>query len=219
MYFFLKDIKEPPVEDIRDFAKRGAVRSSRFRWPISIDHDGNAVVRIRFRVDSGLDSKAESELKRAIQDIHAATCVRFLPRTGEPDYVSFETGSGCSSKIGKREGKQVIFLDAREDIMNKYPPGYMDNLGFSYDLESIMQYRKDAFAKSDDLVTMEARSDPNMVLGNMNAMSASDIMKINKLFNCAGKNEVCKYNTIHENMQNAMQCNAKCNAMQKYNAV
>ena len=53
MYFFLKDIKEPLVEDSRDFAKRGAVRSSRFRWPISIDHDGNAVVRIRFRVDSG----------------------------------------------------------------------------------------------------------------------------------------------------------------------
>ena len=113
----------------------------------------------------------------------------------------------------------ILFTDAREDIMNKYPPGYMDNLGFSYDLESIMQYRKDAFAKRDDLVTMEAKSDPNMVLGNMNAMSASDIMKINKLFNCAGKNEVCKYNTIHENMQNAIQCNAKCNAMQKYNAV
>ncbi|KAJ7370955.1 hypothetical protein OS493_028567 [Desmophyllum pertusum] len=32
--------------------------------------------------------------------------------------------------------------DAKQDIMKKYQPGYMDNLGFSYDLKSIMQYRK-----------------------------------------------------------------------------
>ncbi|KAJ7370999.1 hypothetical protein OS493_028618 [Desmophyllum pertusum] len=169
------DIKELLVEDSGDFAKRGAVRSSKYRWPISID-DGKAVCQ-------------------------------------DP----FCSGQCCSSEIGKREGKQVVFLgkgcefkgtilhelvhllgsftsttglieiNARQDIMKKYQPGFMDNLGFSYDLKSIMQYRKDAFAKRDGLVTMQARSDPNMVLGNMNAMSASDIMKINKLYNCAGK--------------------------------
>ena len=68
----------------------------------------------------------------------------------------------------------------------------MDNLGFPYDLKSIMQYEKTAFAKSEGLVTMEARSDPNMVLGNQNAMSAADIMKINKLYNCPGSNDLCK---------------------------
>lgn len=45
-------------------------------------------------MDTGLDSKAESELKRAIQDLDAATCVRFQPWSGQNDYVSFEAGSG-----------------------------------------------------------------------------------------------------------------------------
>ena len=105
----------------------------------------------------------------------------------------------------------ILFTDAKQDIMKKYQPGYMDNLGFSYDLKSIMQYRKDAFAKREGLVTMEARSDPNMVLGNMNAMSASDIMKINKLYNCAGKNEVCKYNVTQGPGRNTIQ---KCITIQ-----
>lgn len=69
----------------------------------------------------------------------------------------------------------------------------MDNLGFAYDFKSIMQYSKTTFAKSSGLVTMEARSDPNMELGNENAMSAADIMKINKFYNCPQKNDVCKW--------------------------
>ena len=77
--------------------------------------------------------------------------------------------------------------------MKKYQPGVMDNLGFPYDLKSIMQYEKTAFAKSEGLVTMEAWSDPDMVLGSQNAMSAADIMKINKLYNCPGSNDLCKY--------------------------
>jgi len=42
------------------------------------------------------------------------------------------------------------------------------------------------------LVTMQARSDPNMELGNQNAMSAADIMKINKLYQCSGSGDLCK---------------------------
>ena len=76
--------------------------------------------------------------------------------------------------------------------MKKYHPGDMDNLGFPYDLKSIMQYEKTAFAKKQGLITMEAISDPNMELGNQNAMSAADIMKINKLYHCPGNGDLCK---------------------------
>lgn len=68
----------------------------------------------------------------------------------------------------------------------------MDNLGFTYDFKSIMQYSKTAFAKTSGLVTMEARSDPDMELGNENAFSAADIMKINKFYNCPQKNDLYK---------------------------
>ena len=78
--------------------------------------------------------------------------------------------------------------------MKKYGSIENDNLGFAYDLHSIMQYGKHAFAKSKNLVTMEAKSNKNMELGNRNAMSADDIMKINRLYICAERSYVCKYN-------------------------
>ena len=77
--------------------------------------------------------------------------------------------------------------------MKKYQSRKINNLGFSYDLHSIMQYEKTAFAKREGLITMEARSDPNMELGNQNAMAAADIMKINKLYNCPERNDQCEY--------------------------
>lgn len=61
-------------------------------------------------------------------------------------------------------------------------------------MHSIMQYGKHAFAKSKNLVTMEAKSNKNMELGNRNAMSADDILKINRLYICAERSYVCKYN-------------------------
>lgn len=80
----------------------------------------------------------------------------------------------------------------KEEVMRIYQPDFMDNLGFDYDLHSIMQYKNTAFAKRAGLVTMQARSDPNMELGNQNAMSAADIMKINKLYQCSGSGDLCK---------------------------
>ena len=82
----------------------------------------------------------------------------------------------------------------KEAVMKKYGPDKMENLGFAYDLHSIMQYGKHAFAKSENLLTMEARSNPNMELGNHDAMSAADIMKVNKLYQCAERTDECKYN-------------------------
>ena len=41
-----------------------------------------------------LDSRGESELARAIQDLDVATCVRFRPQTNERDYVKFKEGAG-----------------------------------------------------------------------------------------------------------------------------
>lgn len=80
----------------------------------------------------------------------------------------------------------------REGVIKTYGADMMENLGFQYDLHSIMQYGRHAFAKSPKLVTMEAWSNPKMELGNRNAMSAADIMKINKLYHCDERKDVCK---------------------------
>lgn len=41
-------------------------------------------------VCTDLHSKAKTELQRAIQDVHEATCVKFQARKKETDYVSFQ---------------------------------------------------------------------------------------------------------------------------------
>jgi hypothetical protein len=40
------------------------------------------------------------------------TPFRFVPRTSQPDYVSFERQTGCWSRVGRQGGKQVISLGA-----------------------------------------------------------------------------------------------------------
>ena len=47
-------------------------------------------------------------IQQAIQHIHEQTNLRLVPRSGQNDYVSFVTGDGCSSRVGKCGGKQRI---------------------------------------------------------------------------------------------------------------
>jgi hypothetical protein len=46
----------------------------------------------------------------AIAHWHAKTKVRLVPRTNQRDYVTFTTGSGCSSSVGRVGGRQYIRL-------------------------------------------------------------------------------------------------------------
>lgn len=45
-----------------------------------------------------------------MDDIETYTCVRFVERTNEEDYVHILSGSGCSSHLGKIDGMQEISL-------------------------------------------------------------------------------------------------------------
>lgn len=73
---------------------------ARKRWPMKIPYttveltspQGNRVVR---------DS---------IRDIEKKTCLTFVRRTVELDYINFMDGEGCFSQIGKQGGKQDVIL-------------------------------------------------------------------------------------------------------------
>lgn len=54
-HFFFIDAKEWLIEDNRALSKRGAVRSSKYRWPTSTDReDGKTVVKIPYVVQVGV---------------------------------------------------------------------------------------------------------------------------------------------------------------------
>ena len=61
------------------------------------------------------DSAEITAIKKGMQDIVSKTCIKFLPRTDEKDYVFIERGvlkSGCSSYVGRVGGKQRVNLEA-----------------------------------------------------------------------------------------------------------
>ena len=56
-------------------------------------------------------------------------------------------------------------------------------LGQPYDFQSIMHYSNKEFS-SNGGDTIQAIADPSMPLGNVNSLSALDVMEINLLYKC-----------------------------------
>ncbi|KAK1802095.1 hypothetical protein P4O66_004438 [Electrophorus voltai] len=50
-------------------------------------------------------------IKNAMASFRKKTCIRFVPRTVEPDYISIKSRDGCYSAVGKTGGAQVLSLN------------------------------------------------------------------------------------------------------------
>jgi len=60
--------------------------------------------------DVRLPSRAHSSLFKGIQALEAGTCLKFVPRSIEKDYIDFFVGDGCYSQVGRKGGRQEISL-------------------------------------------------------------------------------------------------------------
>jgi Astacin (Peptidase family M12A) len=49
-------------------------------------------------------------IRQGLKELESRTCVRFLPRTSQKDYVDIINDQGCYSFIGKIGGRQTISL-------------------------------------------------------------------------------------------------------------
>ncbi|XP_015912373.1 astacin-like metalloprotease toxin 5 [Parasteatoda tepidariorum] len=81
-------------------ADRNAIAGNHYRWP-------NA--RVPYVIDSSL-SNAHGVIQQGINDYHMHTCVRFVPRTNEANYIRVFKGQGCYSHVGKINGQQQLSL-------------------------------------------------------------------------------------------------------------
>ncbi|KAM8960382.1 astacin-like metalloendopeptidase [Pelodytes ibericus] len=75
-------------------------------WPKSAD----GMVYIPYTASSDYKFMELAILRTAFSKISDATCIRFVPRSTEIDYISFENLNGCWSTVGKAGGLQVISL-------------------------------------------------------------------------------------------------------------
>jgi hypothetical protein len=81
------------------FAEGVAITGDQFRWP-------NCT--IPFTIDPRLASP--DRVRQAIAHWEQRTNYRFIPRTNEPDFVTFRPGTGCSSAVGRRGFQQFVDL-------------------------------------------------------------------------------------------------------------
>jgi hypothetical protein len=86
-----------------DEARNGLVKESS-RWKDKI---------VPYVLHNSLSATDRQIIKRAIDIYEKQTCIRFVPRTTEKDYVSVESSSsGCWSSVGRIGGRQTVNLQS-----------------------------------------------------------------------------------------------------------
>jgi hypothetical protein len=176
---------------------------------------------VPYVVDDDLPSP--QRVVEAISYYEAHTNIRFVPRIGGLNYVSFVSGAGCSAAIGMQKGAQRLTAgpnctvgtilhdightlglaheESRPDRdrfvrihWENVQPGLRHNFTIRhpsinarrpYDYGSIMHMPRTAFSVNGE-PTIEPL-DPNVQIGQRNALSPSDIALINSLYPPAGK--------------------------------
>ncbi|XP_039659679.1 high choriolytic enzyme 1-like [Perca fluviatilis] len=72
--------------------------------------NSSGLVTVPFTVSSEFTSSEKRLIVNALQGFHSKTCIRFVPRNNETDYISVENKAGCFSSLGKVGGRQVLSL-------------------------------------------------------------------------------------------------------------
>ncbi|KAG8186673.1 hypothetical protein JTE90_014749 [Oedothorax gibbosus] len=80
------------------------VRDTRFRWP---GYPGGAV--IPYVIDQSA-MNFRNVILQGMDHYHRFTCIRFVPRTNQRDFIRIFYGNGCWSIIGRAGGRQDLSL-------------------------------------------------------------------------------------------------------------
>ncbi|XP_063295425.1 embryonic protein UVS.2-like [Pelobates fuscus] len=104
------DSKFPTIEgDILIHPRgRSAINSASSLWPKSAD----GTVIVPYNLSSSYNTQQVSLFNSSMQEFHTLTCIRFVPRTTEKDFLNIVATGGCSSFIGKVRGGQGVNLNA-----------------------------------------------------------------------------------------------------------
>ncbi|NXK39824.1 UVS2 protein, partial [Piprites chloris] len=86
--------------------RRSAINCESCLWPKSQD----GLVKVPVNISSDFSITEMSWIADALQEISTLTCVQFVNRTTETDYVYVERGQSCWSYFGKIGGRQAVGL-------------------------------------------------------------------------------------------------------------
>ncbi|XP_070379185.1 astacin-like metalloprotease toxin 5 [Dermacentor albipictus] len=164
-------------------------------------------------------------IREAMEQIEAVSCLRFVNRTTERDYVFIDRNDTCGSYVGRKGGRQHLSLGlgcmqigsvmhellhvvgfhhehSRSDrdeyidvFLDNVEPGRQHNfrkmqpfehrLLSPFDLDSIMLYGSEFFARAPGLFTLLAKDGSRLeAVFNKRRISDSDIRRIRMLYRC-----------------------------------
>ncbi|KAG1945848.1 high choriolytic enzyme 1-like [Pimephales promelas] len=69
------------------------------------------IVEIPYIVSREFSNFDKSVIENALSVFHDKTCIRFVARSSQTDYISIENKDGCFSALGRTGGKQVVSLN------------------------------------------------------------------------------------------------------------
>ncbi|XP_013778641.1 zinc metalloproteinase nas-4-like [Limulus polyphemus] len=95
---FEGDIKLVPGQI--DF-ERNAVLDRSSRWPQNT---------IYYKIDSVFSSAQREVILQAMEEYHKHTCIKFVERSNEENYIFIHSSAGCWSHVGKVGGSQEFSL-------------------------------------------------------------------------------------------------------------
>ncbi|XP_066510234.1 high choriolytic enzyme 1-like [Hoplias malabaricus] len=77
------------------------------KWPKSSD----GWVYVPYVIANHFSSRELQVIKRALDSFSSVSCIRFITRTNQRDYLSIESRSGCYSYVGRLGNGQTVSLD------------------------------------------------------------------------------------------------------------
>lgn len=112
-----------------------------------------------------------THMKAAFNQFHEKTCIRFVPRTTETDYIEIgDRHTGCWSQVGRIRGKQLLNLQSKGCLYDVGTPVHelMHALGF---------YHQHSHSNRDSYVTVNyANIQPKFIFAfeKLNSTTFSD---------------------------------------------
>ncbi|XP_055348995.1 hatching enzyme 1.2-like [Paramacrobiotus metropolitanus] len=177
---------------------------------------------VPYDVSNAFADHEKEVIQNALDDMSKKTCIKFVRRTNEPDYISFmRRALGCSSYVGRQGSRQFVDLqpgciyeigevqhetmhaigfyheqsrtdrddhvsivwdNVKPDQRDQFKKYVSNTFGLPYDYESIMHYGWNYFAIDDSKPTILPKM--KAAIGNRKVMSALDVERINKMYNC-----------------------------------
>ncbi|KAF4094404.1 hypothetical protein AMELA_G00014740 [Ameiurus melas] len=100
------------------------------KWPKSSD----GLVYVPYIIANHFTSRELQVIQRGLDSFASVTCIRFVPRYNERDYLSIESRSGCYSYVGRLGYGQTVSLDRSGCIYhNTVQHELLHALGFNHE--------------------------------------------------------------------------------------